>query len=214
MNKFLVPCHTIYHSFWANLLARSFRTFWHVEAISQGTACIDGPRKHILCQWTFHCPLKCGIFQDSGLIHFLAWVLRDKLLFVTQRNTSWVLTHPTHHYPSHRTFLENQLHPCEFHHISGTTKFLKCQVVVSRIRSEWECKKANGITICKISHVLVQSHLGTTPLTKPHWEGFRFYSQRRQEWTHLTPRSGPPRDIIGKWLQKSCRNWSSRHLSP
>lgn len=77
-----------------------------------------------------------------------------------------------------------------------------------------ECKKANGITICKISHVLVQSHLGTIPLTKPHWEGFRFYSQRRQEWTRLTPRSGPPRDIIGKWLQKSCRNWSSRHLSP
>lgn len=136
MNKFLVPFHTIYPSFWANLLARSFRTFWHVEAISQGTACIDGPRKHILCQWTFHCPLTCGIFQDSGLIQFVAWVLRDKYSIIYHAAKYFLSLDSS--YPSHQTFLENQLHLCEFHHISGTTKFLKCQVVVSRIRSEWE----------------------------------------------------------------------------
>ncbi len=68
---------------------------------------------------------------------------------------------------------------CEFHHISTTTNN-QIPETSGRFDSDlkWmrEYKKANGDTIRKISHVLMQSHLATIHLTKPHWEGFRLYA--------------------------------------
>ena len=188
---------------------------------SEGTACIDGPKRHILWKWTFH---RWSVaFSFSELIQFFAWFgyfatsiiylscliflwsVNDSLVasFVyssvkefqpwlvidamktptyyggelthTQRNTSRVLIHPAN--PIRHVWRINFI--CVsfiIFHQQLTTKFLKRQVVLILIWSEWENIRRQMETPRKISHVLMQSHLGTIHLTKPHWEGFRFYA--------------------------------------